>query len=95
MFPALRDEGLSTASAEEQDHRLRSTASENAPDALDGNAADAPRQASGCRRGEQEFVILAPIKRLKQRRGRMDGKYGGIDFGGDTGFFAKMSEIGR
>ncbi len=94
VFPALRVEGPSTAGGEELDHRLRMTAPEDAADAGNGNAADAARQASGRGCCEEKFVILAAVKRLGQRRGRIDGKSGGIDLGGDTGFFAKMSEIG-
>ena len=94
MLPTLRSERSPTFGGDQGDYRLAGAAPNDAADARDWNAADAPRYARGGACGKQEFIVFSAMESLCQRCRGIDGKGGSMHLGGDAGFLAKVREIG-
>jgi hypothetical protein len=69
-------------------------------DAGDGDIGDPARQARGCRRGEEEFIVFTAMQRgvecilAGESGGKgVKGKRGGIDLGTEPGGFAEMGKV--
>lgn len=90
MFPASGFEGLLALWREKGDLGPATVGTEDAADAGDGDSGNRLWDAGGFACSEEQLVVFAAVKRLGQVGAGVDGKQGGIDFGGDGGLGAEV-----
>jgi hypothetical protein len=94
MLPAFGNEWFGALRGEQRNGWAIAAERDNTADSGDGDAADLSGNAGIGGGNEEELVVLSAVEGLSEGCSGVDGKQGGVDFGGNVRLLANVGEVG-